>query len=329
VTWRALRLAAARLRVQTRGVTDTAADTPLDTPPAAPLRVAVTGATGKLGRAVVADLAAHGHRVLALDRARPTRDLPAGVEFVTVDLTDHGQVREVLGGGVDEHPGRIDALVHLAAVPAPGIVPNSATFANNAGSTWNVFAAARAHGIKRIVWASSETVLGLPFDVPPPYVPVDEEYRPRPESTYSLVKTLEEEMAHHLCRWDPELTMVGLRFSNVMDPEDYAGFPAFQDDATLRRWNLWGYIDARDGAQAVRRGLAHPTPGREVFIIAAADTVMERESADLVAEVYPGVEVRRALGRHETLLSIDKARKVLGYEPVHSWRDEVPGDVVG
>ena len=106
-------------------------------------------------------------------------------------------------------------------------MPNAATFANNAPATYNVFAAARAAGIRNVVWASSETVLGLPFDTPPPYVPVDEEYPPRPESTYSLVKALEEEMARHFCRWDPRLKMIGLRFSNVMDPEDYAQFPAF------------------------------------------------------------------------------------------------------
>lgn len=289
-----------------------------------PRRVAVTGAAGKLGRAVVAELAEHGWSVLALDRA-PTPEVRSGpAESVRLDLTDYGQVLEALAGGVDEHRGRVDAVVHLAAVPAPGILPNSATFANNATVTWNVFNAARTHGIRHVVWASSETVLGLPFDTPPPYLPVDEEYSPRPESTYSLVKVLEEEMAQHLCRWDPELTMIGLRFSNVMEPHDYAAFPAFDADPRLRRWNLWGYIDARDGAQAVRRALGHRAPGCDVFVIANADTVMNRRSADLVAEVYPGVEVRRELGEHETLLCIDKARRVLGYEPRHSWRDHAP-----
>jgi len=280
-------------------------------------RVAVTGAAGKLGRAVVRHLAESGWQVLSLDRARPAG---APGEFLTVDLTDYGQVVEALTGGVDEHPP-VEAVVHLAAVPAPGLQPNAATFANNAPATYNVFAAARAAGIRNMVWASSETVLGLPFDTPPPYVPVDEEYRPRPESTYSLVKSLEEEMAHHFCRWDPQLKMIGLRFSNVMDPEDYAQFPDFDRDPHLRKWNLWGYIDARDGAQAVRRALEHAAPGVDVFVIANADTVMSRSSADLVAEVFPDVEVRRELGEHETLLGIDKARRVLGYEPEHSWRD--------
>lgn len=280
-------------------------------------RVAVTGAAGKLGRAVVRHLAESGWQVLSLDRDRPAEALG---EFLTVDLTDYGQVVEALTGGVDEHTP-VEAVVHLAAVPAPGLQPNAATFANNAPATYNVFAAARAAGIRNVVWASSETVLGLPFDTPPPYVPVDEEYRPRPESTYSLAKSLEEEMAHHFCRWDPQLKMIGLRFSNVMDPEDYAQFPDFDRDPHLRKWNLWGYIDARDGAQAVRRALEHAASGMEVFVIANADTVMSRSSADLVAEVFPGMEVRRELGEHETLLGIDKARRVLGYEPEHSWRD--------
>ncbi|MEV4656864.1 NAD(P)-dependent oxidoreductase [Micromonospora sp. NPDC049301] len=293
------------------------------TDPALPKRVVVTGATGKLGRAVVAHLRAIGVDVLAVDRAggRDPRDVDG--EFLLVDLTDYGQVVEAVTGGADEHAGGVEAIVHLAAVPAPGLMSNATTFANNSAATYNVFAAARAAGIKRVVWASSETVLGLPFDTPPPYAPVDEEYAPRPESTYSLNKALEEEMARHFCRWDPELVMVGLRFSNVMDVEDYAPFPSFDADPALRRWNLWGYIDARDGAQAVERALAHDQPGAEVFIIANADTVMSRSSASLMAEVYPGVEIRKELGEHETLLSIDKARRVLGYEPQHSWRDHV------
>lgn len=290
---------------------------------ALPRRVVVTGATGKLGRAVVAHLRAVGVDVLAVDRTggRDPRDVNG--EFLLADLTDYGQVVEAFTGGADEHAGGVDAVVHLAAVPAPGLMSNSTTFANNSAATYNVFAAARAAGIKRVVWASSETVLGLPFDTPPPYAPVDEEYAPRPESTYSLNKALEEEMARHFCRWDPELIMVGLRFSNVMDVEDYAPFPTFDADPQLRRWNLWGYIDARDGARAVERALAHDQPGADVFIIANADTVMTRSSASLMAEVYPDVEIRKELAEHETLLSIDKARRVLGYEPQHSWRDHV------
>ena len=286
--------------------------------------VAVTGSSGKLGRHVVAHLADHGHRVIALDRT-PDPHSPAAA-FVRVDLTDTGQVLEALTGVDDVHDG-LDAVVHLAAIPAPGLTTNGATFANNIAATHNVFAAARRAGIRTVVWASSETVLGLPFADPPPYIPVDEEYQPRPNSTYSLVKTLEEEMARQFCRWVPELAMVGLRFSNVMDPDDYARFPEFDADPRSRSWNLWGYIDGRDGAQAVRRALEYCAAGHtgvEVFVIANADTVMSRPSAELAAEVFPDVPVTRPLGEHETLLSIDKARRVLGYAPEHSWRDGPP-----
>ena len=280
---------------------------------------AVTGSSGKLGRAVVTHLLDSGWDVVALDRVPSPR---SDVVSTAVDLTDFGQAVEALSGIDDRHSG-VDALVHLAAVPAPGLLPNAATFANNMTASYNVYSAALRAGVRKVVWASSETVLGLPFDEPPPYVPVDEEYPPRPTTTYSLVKTLEEELARQLCRWHPDLSMTGLRFSNVMYPEDYAEFPSFDADPGLRRWNLWSYIDARDGAQAVRCALEHREPGADVFIIANADTVMSRPVDELLAAEFPGVPVTRALGPNETLLSIDKARRVLGYRPQHSWRDEL------
>lgn len=279
-------------------------------------RVAVTGGSGKLGRAVVADLQAHGWEVHNLDLAPPAEPVSP---FTRVDLTDFGQVAGALTG-IDDRHGGLDAVVHLAAVPAPGLTANAATFANNVPSTYNVFAAARLAGIRNVVWASSETVLGLPFDTPPPYVPVDEEYAGRPESTYSLGKLLDETMAAQFCRWDPELKIIGLRFSNVMEPQDYAAFPGFDADARARCWNLWSYIDARDGAQAVRLALDHDRPGFDVFIVAGADTVMSRPNHELLAEVFPDVPHRREFGPHETLLSIEKARRVLGFEPRYSWR---------
>jgi nucleoside-diphosphate-sugar epimerase len=280
------------------------------------MRIAVTGGSGKLGRTVVRTLREEGNEVVNLDR------FGARGDFTQVDLTDYGQVIDAIAGVDDRHDG-VDAIVHLAALPAPGLASDVATFHNNMLSTFNVFQAAKRLGITRIVYASSETVLGLPFDVPPPYIPVDEEYQARPESTYSLVKHLEEQLAIELVRWNPELSITALRFSNVMDPADYAAFPSFDADATARKWNLWGYIDGRDGAQAVSLALAKAGPGFERFIIAAADTVMSRPNAELVAEVFPDVPVRGDLGVNDTLLSIDKARRLLGYEPRHSWRDEV------
>ena len=116
--------------------------------------------------------------------------------------------------------------------------------------------------------------------------------------------------------------MIGLRFSNVMYPRTTPGSRPSRTTPTLRKWNLWGYIDARDGAQAVRLALESTITGCEIFVIANADTVMERPNAELLAECFPDVEVRGQVGPHDTLLSIAKARRLLGYEPQHSWRDE-------
>ena len=283
-------------------------------------KVLVTGGSGKLGRAVLKDLVAHGYDVLNIDQqALPEPICPS----VRIDLTNFGEVAAAILGGIDERKGPFDAVVHLAAIPAPGLAANAKTFANNVPTTFNVFEASRLAGIKNIVFASSETVLGLPFDTPPPYAPVDEDYYPRPESAYSLGKLLDETMAAQFCRWDPSLRIVGLRFSNVMYPEDYKAFPKFDADPKARKWNLWGYIDARDGAQAVRRSLQADFTGFEAFIIANADTVMSRSNMSLLAEVFPDVPTKGNVATNSTLLGIEKAKRMLGYSPQFSWRNEV------
>jgi nucleoside-diphosphate-sugar epimerase len=278
------------------------------------MRLVVTGGNGKLGREVVHGLRDAGHAVFVLDAVGERGD-----HFTRIDLTNYGAVVDAFGS-VNDRYDRLDAVVHLAAIPAGGIEADSATFHNNMNSTFNVFQAARRNGIKRIVYASSETLLGIPFEIDPPYVPLDEEYPSRPESMYSVVKHLEEELAAKLVRWDPELSITGLRFSNVLDSSDYAHQPEWEADPGLRRWNLWGYIDTRDGALAVLRALENAGPGFETFIIANADTVVARPSADLVAQYFPKVALKRPLEGNETLLSIGKARRLLKYEPEHSWR---------
>lgn len=280
-------------------------------------RVVVTGGSGKAGRAVVKDLRDHGWEVLNVDVALPRE--PQGV-FTRADLTEFGQAMEAVGKIDGRFGGPPDAVVHLAAIPASGLWTNSETFRVNMLSTYNVFEACRQWGVKNVVWASSETVLGLPFDEPPPYMPVDEEYRGRPESAYSLSKWLGEEMAEQFCRWDKALKIVGLRFSNIMEEADYARFPSFEKDVRSRKWNLWGYIDARDAAAAVRLSLEAKITGAHVLVIANADTVMTRSNDALLADVFPGVQRKREFAANETLLSIEKARKLIGFEPKHSWR---------
>jgi nucleoside-diphosphate-sugar epimerase len=293
-------------------------------PAAEPMNVLVTGGSGKLGGVVVADLVAHGHNVLNVDLVAPGEQL---CPFLQVDLQDAGQVIEALAG-VDLCQSS-DAIVHLGAIPAPGRMANATTFKNNVMGTYNVFEAARRLGVRNVVYASSEIIFGLPFSTPPSYLPVDEESPPRPESAYGLSKLLAEQMAEQFCRRDPELKMFGLRFSNVQLLEDYAKFPGFQLDPYERRWNLWGYIDARDGAQAVRKALESARRGAEVFIVANAETVVRRPNDDLIKHCFPGTPLADGLGPNDTLLSIEKARRLLGYEPQHHWWNECddPGEV--
>jgi nucleoside-diphosphate-sugar epimerase len=275
------------------------------------MRIVVTGGTGKGGKWVVRELRAAGHDVLNVDVRHDGS--PHG-QCLIADLTDLGQALDGLSGA--------EAIVHFAAIPAPELRPEGETFRINALSTYNVFAAAEMHRVQRVVWASSETVLGLPFDTPPSFAPIDETIEPRPESSYSLSKLVGETMAAQFAR-RTGIGFLGLRISNIMDPEDYQQFPSFWDDARLRKWNLWGYVDARDVAAAARLGLEADIRGSEICIVAAADTVMTRPSADLMAEVFPSVPLRRAVEGRETLLSIDRARRLLGYEPAHRWADHV------
>lgn len=280
--------------------------------------VAVTGATGKTGRVVVTDLLEHGIDVLAVDIAAGAAvrgEFDAiGVPLLQADLTDYGQAVDALAGA--------DSVIHLANIPAPGLAPAAYTLTTNTAMNDNVFLAAAQHKLTRVVWASSETTLGLPFDVPPRYAPVDEDHYPYPTTTYALSKVAGETTARHIAEWSG-IPFVALRLSNVHTEDDYRRVPGYWADARSRHWNLWGYVDARDVAAACRQALTAPVTGAQSFVIAAADTIMNRPSADLLAEVFPGVRLTREIGTYETLLSIDRAREVLGYQPRHSWRDAV------
>jgi nucleoside-diphosphate-sugar epimerase len=275
-------------------------------------RICVTGASGRAGRSTVRELLAHDHEVLATDVAAPREDL--GVPVLRADLTDFGQTVEVLQG--------VDAVVHLANIPAPGLRPPTTTFMDNTAMNYHVFSAATQLGLDRVVWASSETTLGLPFDTPPRYAPIDEDHYPHPTSSYALSKVTGETLAGHFAAWSG-IPFVALRFSNILGPAEYARFPAYWKDPQARRWNLWGYVDERDAATACRLALTAAVAGSSSFIIAAADTVMTRPSAELLREVYPDTPLTREVGKHETLLAIDRAREVLGFAPRHSWRDHV------
>jgi nucleoside-diphosphate-sugar epimerase len=280
--------------------------------------IAITGAAGKTGRVVCRHFLEQGYDIRPIDsEGRPGRygelsgDL--GVGLFRADLTDFGQALESVAD--------CDAIVHLAAIPAPGLRPDSTTFLDNTAMNYNIFAAAQRLGIARVVWASSETTFGLPFDTPPRYAPIDEDHYPLPTSTYALSKVVGETMATHFAEWTGG-TFLALRISNVHVEADYAAVPGYQSDFALRRWNLWGYVDARDVAQACRLAVEADLTGAHSFVIAAADTLMTATDAELLADQFPGLELTRPVTDHETLLSIDKARAMLGYAPQYSWRDQ-------
>ena len=285
-------------------------------------RICVTGATGKAGLAAVLHLREHGHEVVATDIALSGDDVAAGV--LAADLTDYGQATEVLRG--------TDAVVHLANIPAPGRSTPAVTFHANVAMNFNIFHAAAALGLSKVVWASSETTLGLPFGHGPEqspgapgelrYAPVDEDHFPYPSTTYALSKVTSETIAEQISRWSG-IPFVGLRISNIMEPHDYRRFPSYWPDPHSRKWNLWGYVDVRDVAAACRLGLEADVTGSQNVIIAAADTVMNRPSRDLLAEVFPSVPLNREIAEFGSLLAIDRAKQLIGYEPGHSWRDEI------
>jgi nucleoside-diphosphate-sugar epimerase len=274
-------------------------------------RIGVTGASGKTGRAVVRDMVDHGHEVVPIDLvASPDRE----VRVLRTDLTDYGETIDALHG--------TEAVVHLANIPADRLRPPVATFNTNFAMNFNVFHAAAQLGLRRVVWASSETTLGLPFEQPPRYLPIDEDHYPLPTSTYALSKVASEMVAEHIAQWSG-IAFVALRFSNILDTDDYTRFPEHFADPQLRRWNLWSYIDLRDAATACRLALEATLEGAASFIVVARDTVMTTPTAELVSGVFPDVEVREKPSEFGSLMSGARAETRLGFVPKYSWRDAV------
>jgi nucleoside-diphosphate-sugar epimerase len=280
------------------------------------MRIAVTGSSGKLGRATVARLVADGHEVVGFDLAGAPGPAAAPA-FTRVDLLDYGQTLDALLGVTARHTG-LDALVHLAAIPVNGLVPDATTFHNNMTVSFNVLFAAHRAGIRTIVSASSITAMGFPFDEAPPALPVDESYSAA-NNTYGLVKVLEEAMVGQLVRWDPELSVTALRYTNVVDETEYGSFERAGDPA-YRRDLIGSYVDARDGAQAVALALGAAAPGLEVYNVAAPDSGHSIPSAEVAALWFPGTPVADDLGEFESLMSTRKIRARLGFRAEHSWR---------
>lgn len=284
-------------------------------------KIAVTGGSGTpergVGATIVKTLASQGYKVVNLDIAPPRQNVG---EFRHVDLTQYGDTFACLEG--------CDAVVHLAANANPDFdhFTGAQRFHTNTLAAYNVFQAAVTHGMKRVVWASSETVLGWPFDkVVPPLLPTHDDEPAIPTSSYGISKAVTENLAEHMNRMSG-IPFIGLRFSNVFydipgHETGYDKLPAAWQKPEEKRVNLWGYVDHRDIAQGVMKALHADIKTARNYTLAAADTCMQQTNQELLDLCFPGTKLRDGTGPHDTLVGIDRAREELRFAPQHSWRD--------
>ncbi|MBU0642905.1 MAG: NAD(P)-dependent oxidoreductase [Alphaproteobacteria bacterium] len=291
------------------------------------MRILFTGGSGKAGRHVVPYLVARGHRVLNADLV--PLDAP-GVDNLTVDVTDSGQVFNALTSyaNFDElEPGtgvpKFDAVVHFAAVPRILLKPDNETYRVNVMSTYNVLEAAVKLGIKKVIFASSETTYGVCFadgTRVPEYLPVDEDHPVVPEDSYAMSKVANEVTARSFQRRSG-IDIYGIRINNVIEPDEYErNFPTYFEHPAMRERNIFAYIDARDLGQMVDLMLAKDGLGFEIFNAANDDHSVNLRTREIAERFYPNVRFLREMGDDESFYSNEKAKRLLGFAPKHGWR---------
>jgi len=289
--------------------------------------VVVTGGSGTIGRAALADLGSNGYHTVNCNRGKPD-DGPAD-GYRTTELTDPGEVYGSLAA-VDP-----DAVVHLGMIPSPENHPEHEVFGSNAASTYHVLEAAQALAVERVVLASSLSALGAGFEpesLSPAFLPLDETHTLAPSTPYGIGKQTLETVADGFARRDrPPGSIVSLRFPWVTDADDQR--ETFVDpDRTLAGIEASGamhtahntvcsYLDLRDAARAVRRAVEADVEGHAPVFLSAPDTTCETPTAEVVERRYPGAERRTAFEGHEALIDVGRAREMLEWEPRHSWRD--------
>lgn len=284
--------------------------------PARRYKVLVTGGSGGLGRWVVRELVEHGYEVVSADQ-RPPDDPDGAARYVEVDLTSVEAVSNALAG--------CGAVVHLAAIPAPGGRPDEVVFGNNVMTTFAALQAAKALGVRKAVVASSTAAVGAAFapePFAPLYVPIDEAHPLLPQDPYGLSKEVAERVCAAFSR-RTGMSVLAFRFHFIAQPGEAARRAADFDPASEgSARELGGYVDVRDAARACRLGLERQGLGFEVFNITAADTLSRIPTLALVRHHYPEVEVRAPLEGTASAWSIAKAGHLLGYAPLYSWREE-------
>jgi nucleoside-diphosphate-sugar epimerase len=296
------------------------------------MRILFTGGSGKAGRHAVPYLLDKGHQVTNLDLV--PLDHP-GVHNLRVELTDAGQVFNACSAyaSFDElEPGagvpRYDAIVHFAAIPCILIRPDNETFQINTMSTYNVLDGAVKLGIRKVIFASSETTYGICFadgEKKPDYVPIDEEHPTIPQDSYAMSKVVNEATARSF-QARSGIDIYALRINNVIEPHEYAqNFPAYMANPDLRRRNIFAYIDARDLGQMVECCLQTDGLGYQVFNVSNDDMSVNLTSDEAIARYYDGVPVKSQMAPNETFYSNAKAKRLVGFQPAHSWRDVLEG----
>lgn len=292
------------------------------------MRILFTGGSGKAGRYSVEYLLKQGHRVMNVDRV--PLELP-GVLNRVADITDLGEMHDAMRSYADFdelEPGTgvpaFDAVVHFAAVPRIMVTGDQECYRTNVMGTYNVIDAALRAGITKIIFASSETTYGICFwdgEKKPEYVPVDEDHPTLPMDSYAMSKVVNEATAKSF-QARSGTDIYGLRINNVIEPHEYAKmFPDFLAHPEKRRRNIFAYIDARDLGQMVQRCLETDGLGYEVFNVSNDDMSVGLTSDQVIERFYQGVEVKKKMTRDETFYSNDKAKRMLGFAPEHSWRD--------
>lgn len=279
-------------------------------------RVLVTGAGGMIGRAVVDDLVAQGLAVTALERVEP-EGLPVD-RMVVGDAGDPDAVDEAL---VD-----VDAVVHLAAVPAPVLGTPLEVFGNNTRATFVVLEAAGQRGIRRVAMSSSYGITGLPWaaqPLHPAYVPIDEGLPPQVEDPYGLSKQVDEATAQMMAR-RYDLTVIALRLPFVAnDRRRRDRLAATTADPVIGSTEMWAYLDLRDAARALRLALVAPASGFHAVLVAAPETLAPYATEDLLARYHPSVPVRKTLRGRAVPMDLSKVEELLGFTAEH----QVPLDV--
>ncbi|MDA1297215.1 MAG: NAD(P)-dependent oxidoreductase [Chloroflexi bacterium] len=284
------------------------------------MKVLVTGGSGRAGEYIMAELAAQGHTLINADMAPPKPGAhDSGALFQRVDFTDYGQTVAVMKG--------VDAVVHMAAIPAPNMDAEHTVFRVNMLSNWNVLEAAELYGVEKIVMASSINAVGAGWGADlfvPEYFPVDEAHPTRVQDAYSQSKWLGEQMADAFCRRRKGLQIASMRFHGLWNPETadrHMKHGNKHDTSGRNAMGFWSWVGRHDAARACRLALEKEFGGHEAFFINAKDTVLEVPTEEAIRREYGDVSYRRQLPDFTSPLDISKAARLLDWEPVESWRE--------